>query len=142
MYKQNNIGKISGVSLVELLIVIAIIGILVAITLPGYQSQTQATRRADCAKVLTTSSIQMERYFASNSYSYAGASAGAGGIISDKCPLDGTVRHYTVSVVSDASTYTLSAAPQGGQTEDSCGTLTIDQAGAQGADASVDDCWR
>lgn len=140
MYKQKSMIKSAGVSLVELLIVVAIMGILVAITLPGYQAQTQATRRADCAKVLTTSSIQMERYFAGNNYSYAGASAG--GTISDKCPLDGTVRHYTVSVVSDASTYTLTAAPQGGQTDDSCGALTLDQAGAQGAGGPVDDCWR
>lgn len=135
-------SKSSGVSLIELLVVVAIIGILVAITLPSFQAQTQATRRADCAKVLTTSSIQMERYFSGNTFSYAGASAGAGGIIPDKCPIDGTDTFYTVSVVSDAATYTLSAAPTGAQASDSCGTLTLNQAGAQGAGGPVDECWR
>ncbi len=131
----------AGITLIELLVVVAIVGIIAAVALPSYQSQVQQTRRADAATVLVKSAISMESYYASNGYSYLGATAGT--TIPSKAPIDGTETYYQITLSNlGTNTYTLSAVPQGGQTSDACGTLTLDQTGAQGAGGSIDDCWR
>jgi len=137
------VKKQQGVTLLELMIVVAILGIIVAIALPSFQTQTLQTRRADCAKVLASSAITMERYFSSNSYSYAGATAATGGTIFNKCPVDGNATYYNVSLNNvTATTFTISAAPVGTQANDGCGTLSLDQAGTKAASGgSVADCW-
>ena len=57
MYKQR------GVTLIELLTVIVVIGILTAIALPSYSSSMRKTRRADAKVALTSSAQQLERTF-------------------------------------------------------------------------------
>ncbi len=69
----------AGFTLIELMIVVAIIGILAAIAYPSYQEQVQKSRRADCQGALTGLASAMERFFTVNT-TYAGAAVGAGGI--------------------------------------------------------------
>ena len=134
--------KQSGITLIELLVVVAIVGIIVAVALPSYQAQTQATRRADAASVLMKCAISMGHHSSGNNYSFVGAAAGT--TCSAKSPIDGPDTIYQITITNlTATTYTLSAIPQGGQASDGCGTLTLNQAGTQGASSgSVDDCWR
>jgi len=112
-----------GVTLIELMIVIAIIGIIAAIAYPSYQEQVKGARRVDATSALTGLANAMERHYtANNSYTGAGAAGGDTGspsIYADEAPLDGNVKFYDLSIQSaTATTYTLRATPKGGQVGD------------------------
>ena len=130
--------RATGFTLIELLIVVAIVAILAASAVAGYQFAVTKTRRAAAKGCLTEAAQSMERYYTTH-MSYAGASAPA-------CSADVTA-YYTIgfSGTPDATGYTLQAAPQGGQAEADtrCGTLSLDEAGKRGASGSggVAACW-
>ncbi|VAW83146.1 Type IV pilus biogenesis protein PilE [hydrothermal vent metagenome] len=135
-----------GFSLIELMIVVAIIGILAAIGYPSYQDSVQKSRRADCEGALVGFSGAMERRFTTmNSYAGAGpagADTGAPTIYSTQCPIDGGTPSYNLTIqASTATTYTLAATPINGQASDACGTLTLTQANVKGSAGTVADCW-
>ncbi len=128
-----------GFSLVELMIVVAIVAILAAIAVPSYQNQVRDARRADAVSVLLQSRQLLERYYSKN-YSYADVPAGT---VATKSPNDaGTDTYYSIALASGATNFTLTATPQGGQVGDPCGALTINQAGVKTSVLSLDLCWR
>lgn len=125
----------TGFTLIELMIVVAIIGVLAAIAFPLYQKQVESTRRANAESDLTQLSQVMERQFAT-SFDYTKAT-----LPFFKSPQNGTT-FYNISFVTGtltAKTYTLQAVPTNGQTDDDCGTLTIDQAGTR--TPTTNGCW-
>ena len=135
-----------GFTLIELMIVVAIIGILAAIALPSYQSYVQRTHRADAQSALAQLAQGMEEVYARN-YAYTGLAAGGANTGAPSADVRGSneVDFYDITISSaGANTYTLTATPTGTQTDDRCGTLSIDDAGTKEArkDASlVPDCW-
>lgn len=109
-----------GFTLIELMIVVAIIGIIAAIAYPSYQDSVKSSRRADAQGVLMGLANAMERHYTTNN-SYLGAgttggNTGAPTIFPDEAPIDGSVKYYdlTISAVT-ATTYTLKATPKNGQ---------------------------
>jgi type IV pilus assembly protein PilE len=130
-----------GVTLIELMVVIVIIGILVAIAYPGYQSQIQKTRRADGQAALLNAAQALERCFTRfNTYNNAG------------CPVVATLAAGTPSpqgwyVVRDsaptANGFALVATPQAAQVDDTqCANLTLNSVGTRGATGTVPaNCW-
>ncbi len=132
-------NNVHGFTVIELMIVVAIISILSAIIYPAYQGQVRDTRRADAASVLMDARQKMERHYTKH-YSYANLPAGS---IPAKAPVGGSQSFYTLAVISDATTYTITATAQGDQANDECGDLSINQAGVRTAGGgSIDDCWR
>ncbi len=132
-------NNVHGFTVIELMIVVAIISILSAIIYPAYQGQVRDTRRADAASVLMDARQKMERHYTKH-YSYANPPAGS---IPVKAPVGGSQSYYTLAVTSDATTYTITATAQGDQASDGCGDLSINQAGVRTAgEGSIDDCWR
>jgi type IV pilus assembly protein PilE len=130
-----------GVTLVELLIVVTIIGILMAIAYPGYQSQMQKTRRADGKAALLNAAQALERCFTRfNTYNDGDCDiAGllAGGVASPE-------QWYIVTDSAPAATtFALVATPQGAQAGDvQCLNLTLNNRGLRGATGSVPaNCW-
>jgi len=116
--------KQQGVTLIELMVVVAIVGILVAIAYPSYQDSVKSSRRSDAQGALTGLASAMERHFtANNSYLGAGASGadtGAPAIYATQSPLDGTSKFYDLTIQAGitATTYTLRATPISAQVGD------------------------
>jgi type IV pilus assembly protein PilE len=143
--------KQQGFNLIELMIVVAIVGLIAAIAYPSYQEQIRKTRRADCSGALTGLGNAMERFFTVNS-TYLGAAAGgadtgAPAVFSATCPTDGGTAYYNVTIqAATGSTYSLQAAPIGAQATDKCGTLTLTNTGLKGvtgqnAGITRQNCW-
>jgi len=59
-------SRSSGFTLIELMIVLAVIGVLLAIALPSYQDSTRKSRRSEAVTALTQLQQAQERYRASN----------------------------------------------------------------------------
>lgn len=122
-------------TLIEIMVVIAIIGILFGLALSAYQSNVLKSKRYAAQSCLMEYSQYMERYYTTNTANpmqYTGAS-----LPSAACAISlGSA--YTITLSSTASTYTLTAAAQNAQVNDSgCASLTLQQDGAK-APAS---CW-
>lgn len=96
-----------GFTLVEVMVVVAIIGILAAIALPAYEDYVKRGKAAEATSTLANLRVQMEQYFQDNR-TYVGADALAPGPCA---PVAGTMKYFTYSCTNlGATTYTISAA--------------------------------
>jgi len=120
-----------GFTLIEVLIVIAIVGILAAIAYPGYGNYITKTRRADAHVALLQEIQTLERCKAAN-YSYTSCN-----LSSTTSPED----YYTISLTKAATTYTVTATAKGTQASDSdCSPMTINEKDVRTPAASFN-CW-
>ncbi|WP_281687550.1 type IV pilin protein [Pseudomonas citronellolis] len=131
--------KTAGFTLIEMMIVVAIIGILAAIAYPSYQEYVLRGNRSEGQALLNDAAARQERYFAQNNI-YADTTAKLG--YSSAMSITSL---YQLSIGDDddlATTYSLTATPQGRQARDSCGALTLNAAGTRGSASGSADCWR
>ncbi len=132
-----------GFSLLELMIAVAIVGIIASIAYPAYQEYVREARRSDAKAVLIEMSQWMEREYTVNGR-YTNASNAIPSLPIVKSPKDGTDVVYNVGVTAaTTSTFTLTATPAvgGPQEGDDCGNLSITQTGAKSASGTATDCW-
>lgn len=137
-------SRSTGFTLIELMIVVAIIAILAAIAYPSYVSYVEKARRSDVQSDLVELANFLERNY-SNSGSYDKDAAG-NAIDTDALPFKVSPRdaapgsssaYYKIELNADSQSWTLTATPQNAQSNDSCGTLTLESTGKQ----TPDDCW-
>lgn len=129
-----------GFTLIELMIVMAIIAILTAIAYPSYQDSVRKARRGDAQADMLQMANFMERKFTEDG-SYADVTVEDTGVTSDD--------FYTFTLTVPApplpsTTYVLMAAPNGAQTEDTCKTLSLSNTGEKKATdggSEILGCW-
>lgn len=123
--------KQSGITLIELMIVIVIIGILAAVAYPSYQNSVRKARRADGAAALTNVQLAQEklrsscRFYAQNlagAANVCGADAAGSTVAAPAASGEG---HYAVALSNASATgYTVTATGTGDQANDKAGGVT------------------
>lgn len=141
-----NKKRIAGFTLIELMIVVAVVGILAAIAYPSYTEYVRKARRSDGKSAALDISQVMEKYFTENT-SYSGLTLTTGQQASPE-------GHYTIAFDADpagvacaatattspsAAAYRICATPAGVQASDSCGILSVDSRGVKVP--TTDGCW-
>ena len=125
--------KESGLTLIELLIVIVIVGILAAVAIPTYTGYTQRGRRADAKTALEQLRASQEVFRAENGrYANDATDGSALNVLRANWggpPATVPSGLYNITMVSDATTFTGTATPNGSQSTD--GWLSIDQNGTK-----------
>ncbi|MBI5658212.1 MAG: prepilin-type N-terminal cleavage/methylation domain-containing protein [Nitrosomonadales bacterium] len=129
-----------GFTLVELMIVVAIVGILAMIAVPSYRQYVVKANRAAAESYIMSLTNRQEQYVL-DARTYA--TKAQLGIATDPADVS---KNYTVTFGNvTATTYTITAAPTGGQLADDtrCGSVSIDQAGTKGetGTGTVAECW-
>lgn len=135
--------KQDGFNLVEMMITVALIGIVTAVALPSYQEHVRKTRRADAQGALLALANAMERYYVDNR-TFVGANPAT--LYSAKSPVEGTVTYYALEAPTlTRRNFTIQAVPKNQQATDKCGTLTLTRTGTRGVvggSLPVEECWR
>lgn len=131
--------KNKGFTLIELMITVAIVGILAAIAYPSYADYVRKTRRAEVAAILLENVQIMERHYSQNG-TYVGAA-----IVSTSPASGDAVYNITLGEGDEATTATTfiisaSAVSGGVMQGDTCAVLSINQLGERTGDSDI--CWR
>jgi len=132
--------KVCGFTLIELVVTMAIVGILAAVAYPSYVNSVRKARREDGMAALLELQLAQEKWRANNpSYTTTLTNLGYS-VASNGTSRDG---YYTINVTAASATaFTATAAPKTGtaQASDSC-TLILTQDGPDISDATKRSCW-
>lgn len=132
-------GRDAGFTLIELMIVVAIIGIIAAIAYPSYQDSVRKTRRATAQAELMELAQWMERQYSADFSYLDGGNQPA--LPFSQSPRTGTAFYnFSFNGTVSANAYTVQAVPAGDQVNDACGTLRLTQTGAKSSTSGTN-CW-
>ena len=132
--------RMQGITLIELMIVVVVIGILAAVAYPNYQEFSARAKRNEARAALLRLATNQERFYMNNNTFTEDLTALGFGTTPTWITETG---YYEISVTSaTASNFTATASYlQGGREASKCLTFTIDARGSK-TSTPDSDCWR
>lgn len=139
--KKISMSQQKGFTLIEMMVIVAIIGILAAVAYPSYDEYVKRGNRSEGQALLSDTAAAQERYYSQN-FVYITDNAD---IAKLKARATSSTGKYTLSLSSevDDGGYTLTAEEQFNDT--GCGDLTLNAVGERGitgTDKTIEYCWR
>ncbi len=139
-----------GFTLIEVMIVVAIIGIISAIALPTYREQVRRGQRAELRTQMFAAAQYMNRFYAANdsfSATRNGTAVSIPATLTVSPPSGDSLYQLdtTNSVLDQATTFTLVYEPINGMAGDACGSYTLTNTGLRGNSGNtkaVAECWK
>lgn len=144
--------KLTGFTLIELMIVVVVISVLATVAYPSYTSYVIKGKRAEGKARLLEIMQRQERYFTDNNSYVAnvGVLFGMSGVAIYSGSNNNSDSPYVITGAAGSSgsittSVLLTATPQGGQAADAkCANLTLDSNGTKaysGTATALKDCW-
>ena len=134
----------AGVTLIELMIVVVVVGILASIAYPSYQQYILRSKRTEGKALLMDIVARQERFYMDRN-SYTDDLTALGFSSAEPKSADG---NYSASVAAGpssdiATSYEVTVSPEWPDGDPECGALTLDSRGVQGSSVgTVERCWR
>ncbi len=150
MQRASLIRRQYGMNLIELLVVVAIVGIISAFAYPSYMQHVVDTKRTAGKNILMQVADRQQQFFMDNkTYAADLTNLGFGAnplVVGDdgRQVAAGSESVYSVSLAGvTATTFTATAAPLNGQLDRDadCGSLGLDQSGNRTKTGTATDCW-
>jgi type IV pilus assembly protein PilE len=140
--------RMRGVTLMELLVVIAVLGTLAAIAIPSYRQYLIRSQRSEAKIALLQLQTAEEKFYLQNN-TYTNSVTGGPGVGLGMSATSET-RKYDIAITTfpaDGQSYVATASPRvgGGQTDDlKCANFTINERGTRGVSGTtaVETCWK
>lgn len=133
-----------GFTLVELLVVVAIAGILASVAIPYYKSYLETTRMETAKSAMLTLAASEQKYYSTynvytSSPQYLGYGAAAFPI-----PIPSSTEDYYslgVTLSNGNTSYVITAVPTPLQAADQCGDLSLNNLGVGSSSGPNTACW-
>jgi type IV pilus assembly protein PilE len=140
---------VTGFTLIEVMITVAILAIIVAIAFPSYQEHVAKTRRGEAMAALLAGAQALERYYSANGRYVVADGSTLPTVYQAQVPATGTP-YYNIAAVPGTptnNTFTLRATRAGVMAGDDCGNFELNQAGVRtlhdkASGKPADQCWR
>lgn len=153
---MKKLKRAKGFTLIEVMIVVAIVGIMAAVGIPSYRNYVLKTNRKAAIADMQSVQQRLERAYTQSNGAYpAAAFRGAVGVCNAASqytsPSTGSPKYRLAVVITNftnppANTfgqgYTVTATPCGSQARESCGTLVVNHLNQRRSSTNRTDCFR
>jgi type IV pilus assembly protein PilE len=141
----NSLKRNRGFTLIEVMVVVAIVAILASVALPSYQEYVRRGNRAEArAAILNLAQLQERNFTDRGSYAAVGTTStapwAATSFFSGSSYAN---RKYDLTVALNGNAFTITAKPSNGYSDPTCNWLTLASDGTKGSTAgSAATCWK
>jgi type IV pilus assembly protein PilE len=138
------VGGEAGFTLLELMVVVAIIGILASVAIPYYKSYLETTRMEAAKSAMQALAASEQKYYATYNVYTANPNYLGYGNAAFPVPIPNSTEDYyslTLSLFNGGTGYTITAAPTPAQAADQCGTLSLTNLGIGSSSGPNTNCW-
>ena len=138
--------RVRGFTLIELMIVVAIMAILAGLAMSAYSNSMRKSRRAEAKQGIADFVVRQTKWRAGHP-TYIGTNSSSANITEFGGSVgvaDDTGSYYKVEVTSlqGSQAYTIRATPKGDQAKDSCGTLSYALSAGTTVTKLPAECWK